>query len=387
MKILAIDIGTGTQDILLYDSRLEIENSLKLVAPSPTMILRQKIQAATRRGEALCLNGVMMGGGPGAWAAEAHLHAGLPLYATPAAARTFNDDLEAVRELGVTLVSEDEADRLPESVRRITLADFDLQAIRQSWQAFGVQIDDLDVVAVAVFDHGDAPPEISDRQFRFDYLDERLRQANRLSAFAYLADQAPPIMTRLCSVVETARRSADPLFETAALVVMDTAPAAVLGATFDPRVAERAQVIIANIGNFHSLAFRLGPGGIEGVFEHHTGFLNRSRLESLLKALADGSLKHSDVFGEHGHGALVYDARPLALFDTERNGVVVTGPRRQMMQGSRLYPYFAAPFGDMMLAGCYGLLAAVADLLPDLGQPLRAALAGVNSSGIAPWDV
>jgi hypothetical protein len=32
-------------------------------------------------------------------------------------------------------------------------------------------------------------------------------------------------------------------------------------------------------------------------------------------------------------------------------------------------------------------LAAVADLLPDLGQPLRAALAGVNSSGIAPWDV
>lgn len=387
MKILAVDIGTGTQDILLYDSRLEIENSLKLVAPSPTMLVRKKIQAATRRGDALCLNGVMMGGGPGAWAAEAHLQAGLPLYATLAAARTFNDDLEAVRELGVTLVSEDEADQLPESVHRITLADFDLQAIRQSWQAFGVKIDDLDVVAVAVFDHGDAPPEISDRQFRFDYLDERLQQANRLSAFAYLADQAPPIMTRLRSVVETARHSADPLFETAALVVMDTAPAAVLGATFDPRVAERSQVIIANIGNFHSLAFRLGPGGIEGVFEHHTGFLNRSRLESLLKALADGSLQHKDVFGDHGHGALLYDTRPLALFDSERNGVVVTGPRRQMMQGSRLYPYFAAPFGDMMLAGCYGLLAAVADLLPDLDQPLRAALAGKNLPGVAPWDV
>lgn len=34
MKILAIDVGTGTEDILLYDSEKEIENSMKLVIPS-----------------------------------------------------------------------------------------------------------------------------------------------------------------------------------------------------------------------------------------------------------------------------------------------------------------------------------------------------------------
>ena len=34
MKILAIDVGTGTQDILIYDDEKELENSIKLVLPS-----------------------------------------------------------------------------------------------------------------------------------------------------------------------------------------------------------------------------------------------------------------------------------------------------------------------------------------------------------------
>ena len=41
-----------------------------------------------------------MGGGPSAWAAEDHARAGLPIYATPDAARSFNDDLEAVASNG-----------------------------------------------------------------------------------------------------------------------------------------------------------------------------------------------------------------------------------------------------------------------------------------------
>ena len=199
--------------------------------------------------------------------------------------------------------------RLPESVRRIRLADFDFEAIRSALGSFGVSLDGLDAVAVAVFDHGNSPPGYSDRQFRFDYLDERIRRHNRLSAFAYLADDVPAMMTRLKAVVQAARMSAEPALQGVPLIVMDTAPAAVLGATFDPRLAQRERVLIANVGNFHALAFRLGPAGIEGVFEHHTGFLDQSRLEMLLLALADGSLKHADVFGDHGHGALIY-ARP-----------------------------------------------------------------------------
>jgi hypothetical protein len=34
-------------------------------------------------------------------------------------------------------------------------------------------------------------------------------------------------------------------------------------------------------------------------------------------------------------------------------------------RGEHLRPYFAVPFGDMMIAGCFGLLAATAEVLPD----------------------
>jgi len=380
VKILTVDIGTGTQDIFLYDSRLDLENGFKLVVPSPTMIIRQRLKEATRRGEAVLLHGVMMGGGPSAWAAEAHVRAGLPLYATTQAARSFNDDLEAVRAMGIQVVSEDEARRLPDSVVRLDMKDFDFPAIARALAQFGVSLDGLAAVAVAVFDHGDAPPGYSDRQFRFDYLDERIRRENRLSAFAYRAEQTPAIMTRLQAVVNSARGIDAPL------VVMDTAPAAVLGALLDRRVGECRRLIIANVGNFHTLAFRLGPRGIEGVFEHHTGLIDLPRLERLLEALADGSLTHADVFDDHGHGALIYDPTPLRL-DEGEFGVAVTGPRRGMMSASRLRPYFAAPYGDMMISGCFGLLAATADVLPELSETIRASLGRADSSGTAPWDV
>ena len=380
MKILTVDIGTGTQDIFLYDSRLDLENGFKLVVPSPTMIVHRRLKEATRRGAAVLLSGVVMGGGPSQWAAEAHIRAGYPLYATPEAARSFNDDLDVIQEMGIQVVSADEVRRLPETVQRLELRDFDFRAIARSLQNFGVGLDDLDALAVAVFDHGEAPPQVSDRQFRFDYLDERIRAENRLSAFAYPAGKVPKIMTRLQAVVDSAQGIDAPL------VVMDTAPAAVLGATFDPHVAAQARRLIANVGNFHTLAFRMGPSGIEAVFEHHTGLIDLAKLERLLRQLADGSLRHAEVFGDHGHGALVYGPEPLSL-RAGPFGVAVTGPRRGLMLASSLRPYFAVPFGDMMLAGCFGLLAAVADVLPELAEPVSSSLRAQGGSGTPPWEV
>jgi uncharacterized protein (DUF1786 family) len=169
------------------------------------------------------------------------------------------------------------------------------------------------------------------------------------------------------------------------LVVMDTAPAAVLGATYDPYLSGRERLLVANVGNFHTLAFRLGGTGIEGVFEHHTGLIDRPRLEALLRRLADGSLQHADVFGDNGHGALMYHTDPLSLEDGDF-GVAVTGPRRSLLHGSPLRPYFATPFGDMMIAGCFGLLAAAADVLPEMGDAIHRSLGGVGSSA-APWEL
>jgi uncharacterized protein (DUF1786 family) len=326
MKILAVDIGTGTQDIFLYDSRLALENGLRLVLPSPTMIIHRRLQQATRSRQAVLLSGVIMGGGPSAWAAEAHTRAGLALYATPDAARSFNDDLAAVAQMGIQIVSDDEAAQLPQSVVRLEMRDFDFDAISQVFSSFSVSLSDLNAVAVAVFDHGNAPAGVSDRQFRFDYLDDRIRSQNRLSAFAYPGSQVPPFLTRLQAVVSSAVNVNAPI------IVMDTAPAAVLGSLYDPLVAKRERLIIANIGNFHTLAFRLGPRGIEGVFEHHTGFLNRDILEGLLRSMAAGTLTHAEVFQGNGHGALLYDPQPLPLTSSDFN-IAVTGPRRSMLAG------------------------------------------------------
>jgi len=380
MRILTVDVGTGTQDIFLYDSGLGLENGFKLILPSPTMIVHRRLKLATQQGQAVALSGVMMGGGPSGWAAEAHVKAGYALYATPAAARTLDDDLDYVSSMGIQLISEDEIDSLPGDVFRLALRDFDFSAICQAFEAFSVSLDDLDAVAVAVFDHGDAPPGYSDRQFRFDYLDRRIRQENRLSAFAYPVAEIPSIMTRLQAVAASAQDVDAPL------VVMDTAPAAVLGACFDPQVAVLERKLVANVGNFHTLAFRLGPEGIEGTFEHHTGLIDRPKLERLLHALADGTLQHSDVFADHGHGALIYQKSPLKLgfdgFD-----VAVSGPRRSLMYGAEtLRTYFPAPFGDMMIAGCFGLLAATADVLPELGETITESLQN-RRAGQTPWDV
>jgi uncharacterized protein (DUF1786 family) len=377
MQILTIDVGTGTQDIFLFRSGVALENGFKLVMPSPTMMVRKQITESTQRGTGILLTGVMMGGGPCQWAAENHLKAGLPLYATPDSARTFNDDLDWVeREMGIQIVSPDESRQL-RNIDVIQMRDFDYSSIAAAFQHFGLDLDP-DVVAVAVFDHGAAPPNISDRQFRFDYLEERIRGENRLTAFAYHARDIPKIMTRMGAVVQTADTSDCPL------ILMDTAPAAVLGATLDPKVNQVDRLIVVNVGNFHTLAFKLGPSGIQGVFEHHTGLINQASLEQLLIALADGSLTHEDVFSDHGHGALIINPEPYRL-DCGEFGVVVTGPRRSMMMGSTLRPYFAVPFGDMMIAGCFGLLVAVADLVPEASDSIYEAIAGTTAS-TTPWD-
>ena len=386
MKILTIDIGTGTQDIYLYDSNLDIENGFKLVLPSPTMMVHRRLKRAIPLRTPILLTGHQMGGGPSAWAIEEYARSGIPVYMTPSAAATINDELDKVEALGIKIVSEDEIKSLKSKVESLELKDFDFELISKTFADYGVSLNDLQAIAVAVFDHGNAPAGVSDRQFRFDYLDERIRAKNSLSAFAYRSNDIPKIMTRLQSVADSAGDLPCPL------VVMDTAPAAVLGAGFDSVVASRKQKIVCNIGNFHTLAFRLGKLGIEGVFEHHTGEIDLAKLETLLRALADSSLEHEDVFNDMGHGALMYSQDQFE-FGGDDFDVIVTGPRRSMFNRKSLIvnrkslrPYFAVPFGDMMIAGCFGLLAATADVLPDLAEAVHRSLSGESGRGVTPWD-
>ncbi len=361
MKILAIDIGTGTQDILLFDTETQVENCLQMVMPSPTVLVARQIRDATARGETVLLTGTMMGGGPCHWAANDHLRAGHRVFATPSAARTFNDDLAQVEQTGIIVVSEDQTARL-RAARRIEMRDLDLAALARAWASFGVALE-FDALAVAVFDHGDAPPGYSDRRFRFEFLAERLRAARHPTAFAFMREDIPPRSTRMQAVAASASEISVPL------LVMDTAPAAILGAREDDRVRAHRDAIVANIGNFHTLAFRFSDDAITGVFEHHTGELTAERLERFIEQLADGTLTYDAVFDSQGHGALLLDARVQPL-----DFLAVVGPRRAMLARSRYRPYWATPYGDMMLAGCFGLVRAFAALNANAAEEIARAL-------------
>jgi uncharacterized protein (DUF1786 family) len=372
MKILAIDIGTGTQDILLFDTETEVENCLQMIMPSPTVLVARQIRDATARGEDVLLTGTIMGGGPSNWAADDHRRAGHRVYATPSAAKSFNDDLTEVALSGIQVIGEEEAARMDNSrVRRVEMQDVDLKALERAFGAFGVKLE-FDALAAAVFDHGNSPAGYSDRLFRFDFLAERLKESNHPAAFAFMGGQIPPRLTRMQAVADSL---GDHLGSP--LLVMDTAPAAILGALEDDRVRAHPDAIIANIGNFHTLAFRFSDGAITGVFEHHTGELTQEQLEKFLTQLADGTLTHDAVFNSKGHGALLFDARAQPLDPSPGSGtsfLAIVGPRRGLLLHSRYRPYFATPYGDMMLAGCYGLVRAYAELNPAAAPEITRAL-------------
>ncbi|MCA1554974.1 MAG: DUF1786 domain-containing protein, partial [Chloroflexi bacterium] len=318
MKILAVDVGTGTQDILLFDSTREIENCLKMVMPSPTMLVAQQIKHATAQRQSILLSGTVMGGGPSGWAAEDHLRAGLKVLATPSAALSFNDDLSEVEKMGIQIVSEDDARALRDA-KRIEMRDFYLDEIRGAFESFGFPLD-VDAYAVAVFDHGNAPAGYSDRRFRFDFLADAIRSDGELSSFAFMRDAIPARMTRMAAAANSVETNLP-------VLLMDTAPAAVLGALEDPAVRALDRKLIANVGNFHTLAFHIGEGKIHGVFEHHTGELTTAELESYLQKLARGEITNDEVFGDMGHGALVFDKDAPVPDD-----LVVIGPRRGMLR-------------------------------------------------------
>jgi len=360
-RILAIDVGTGTQDILILEAGDVIENAVQLIMPSPTALLAERVKLATQDRVDLVLTGVTMGGGPDHWAVEAHLKAGLKVYATPDAARTFDDDLERVAAMGIRIVEEAFATN---GARRLELRDFYLPELIEALRAFGVS-SAFDAVTVAVFDHGAAPPGVSDRRFRFDYLREQVERGTGLEGFGFLAGEIPARMTRMQAVASNWKDS-EPLF------LMDTGPAAILGALDDAVVAQSDPVVLVNVGNFHTIAAVLNERRITGLFEHHTGELTRPKLEHYLDALATGSLSNDQVFADMGHGALELGVNP-----SPPKQLAVTGPRRGLLDGSRLRSHLAVPHGDMMLAGCFGLLRALAARLPEfapvveeqLGQP------------------
>lgn len=349
MHLLCLDIGSGTQDVLYMDTTQEPENAIQLVLPAPTVLVAKRIESATANRESLLLTGETMGGGACTQALKKHLEEGCIAYAVPTAALSFNDDLDRVSSWGVNLVAPDEAAHLKVGVV-VRMGDIDLDIMNKALSQWGISLNP-DIVAVAVLDHGTAPPNESQRLFRFQHLKDLLQKSRALQDLVFTPASLPDYFTRMKAVV----RSLDNKFP---LVLMDTGAAAVLGASLDRVVAINPNRLVTNLGNSHTITFLLAGSRILGLFEHHTSRLSVAKLEELFEKLIVGKLSGEEVWEDGGHGSLVFEKG-------ESPFLVATGPRRSLLMSSRFNPRFAAPFGSMMLTGCYGLVQAAAIMSDD----------------------
>ncbi len=334
-RILAIDIGGGTQDILVYESWKNPENLIKLVLPSPTVIIGQRIRQAAEKKLPLYLTGTVMGGGKTTRAIKEHLGKGLPVYAAPGAAKTVFDDLRKVEELGIILTEAPPE----EPFFQAEMKDLNLGALERAFHFYDIELPRD--VAVAVQDHGEAPPGVSNRLFRFNHWDTFLQEGGMLEQLAYFTP--PDYLTRMKAVQQ----------EKPGAMVMDTCAAAIQGALLDPAVKQELfrGVVVVNIGNQHTFAALIKEQRIFGLFEHHTHLMTGEKLFKMVNKLRNGELDHEEVFADGGHGcSMAADRTGTFKF------VSVTGPRRCI--AADLNYHSANPFGDMMMTGCYGLVKA-----------------------------
>ena len=332
-SLLALDIGGGTQDIFYWRADEKFENCPKLVLPSPTRVLAAKTAEITAKGLPLHLEGHLMGGGAVSRAVYDHLEKGLGVTATEQAALTFSDDLEKVRAMGIKLGQPDEG------AVSLCLGDVMLEELSSLWRF--CMVPPPEMTAVAVCDHGHSPG-YSNRKFRFGLWKKFLESGGALDSL--IGETAPPAMTRMQAVLDQVPGS----------LVMDTAAAALWGALQDRRAHElsRDGLCVVNLGNMHTVAFLVAGKKVFGVYEHHTSRLSREALSGQVERFLEGSLTNQEVFDDLGHGC----ARTKGGGFNRGTPVYITGPRRSLAEG--LGWRVAAPHGDVMLSGCFGLLAA-----------------------------
>ncbi len=351
MKILALDIGAGTVDILLFDDRkVSIENCIKLVLPSPAQIVAAKVRAVTKRKKDLFIQGDIIGGHTLASAVKKHLKTGLRVIMTDQAAYSIRNNLDEVKELGVEIAHDNFPSQF--SGETLTIGEVNLLELEKFLNNFDETIFDADVIAIAVQDHGVASLHTSNRKFRIQQMKTQLQTNPHPENLAYWGHEVPSHFLRMKSAVIAVKKQLPGI----QVLVMDTASAAILGSLQDPLIKSINRVLAVNFGNGHTMAAIIEKSQIIGLLEHHTRLLNPKKVEKLLMDFADGKINNTDVFEDHGHG-LFFLRQPPTFRKIEK--VVATGPNRNRFTKVNFPIHSAAPGGDVMMTGPVGLIEAV----------------------------
>jgi len=349
-KILAIDIGAGTEDILLYDEAKNIENCVKMILPTPSIVHAASVDHATMLGEDIFVKGYTIGGGEFTSSVMRHLNRGFRVIMTENTAYSIRNDLDEVNELGIEV---QRGAKPPRGFRGevLDISEINLKELDVFLSRKNASLSDVDVVSIAVQDHGVSSKGTSNRRFRMEKIKEQLMRSVRPEDFAFKEDEVPRYFIRMNSAVRASKSQ----FPNSKVMVMDTSIAAIAGCLQDSRVEEEESVLAVNLGNGHTMAAIVFKGEICGITEHHTQLLTPMKLRRLLRGFADGELTDEDVFKEGGHG-VAFVTKPLGFSNIGL--IAATGPNRHLIEKAGIQAHFATPAGDMMMTGPIGLVAA-----------------------------
>lgn len=344
-RFLLLDVGAGTLDVLFFDDTSGLH--YKAVVRSPVLYTAERAQSIAGN---LLITGVEMGGGSLLDVLSRHTKkAGVVISAS--AARTLSHNPDRIRNAGLQIIEDSQAAAIAGSGGYTTLglSDFPREHLEGIVTSFGVPFD-FDVVGVCAQDHGLSPEGKSHLDFRHEIIKSALERKPSPESLLYEKADVPLFLNRLKSIAEKA--SDLPCEE---VYVMDSGMAAILGASMDFQLRGKRRFIVLDIATSHTVCAAIEGDEIAGLVEYHTRDLSLEKLESLLVDLVDGKLLHSRVLAEGGHGAYVRKA-----FGSEAVELIVaTGPKRRLVENSKLQITFGAPLGDNMMTGTTGLLEAI----------------------------
>jgi uncharacterized protein (DUF1786 family) len=334
-QILAIDIGAGTKDILLYRALREEENNPILVFPSPSSVWAKRLEGIAAD---LFIHGDTIGGGRIGAVLRGHISKGYRVTMTAEAARSIRDDLNQVREIGIEVVN---VRPVGFSGEVLEFQEVNIPFVQHIFRTVG-EGEEIAVIALAVQDHGSAPSGESDRVFRFACFRRILEQGKGFAGFVYLQDEIPSYYYRMRSAAQRATQGGGER-----VMLMDSALSAILGVK-----EEDGTQVAVNIGNGHTIIALVIGGELQGLFEHHTSLLTPAKLRDYILRFPRGEVSHEEILDDGGHGAFVLTRASTPVM------ITVTGPKRGMMRETGLSYALPAPGGSMMMTGPWGLVKA-----------------------------
>ncbi len=356
-KVLCIDVGKGTEDVLYYDPKWKKipENCIQMVRPSRAQLLNDKLlRFREEKSGNVHIWGRIMGGEP--WHKQVYAIAQHPhrsVYMTPSAAKSLRYDLDEVASRGIQIVDE-VVHSFPESDLGIETKDIDLDWYLQTFKGMDINLEEeCDVILLACQEHGNPGKKgVSIRDFRMKfYYHRHLTKNPRLSSLMFHEKEVPNEAPRLRANVEAAKEA----FPQASVYIMDSSPAVILGTIFDPSLPKGPRTVV-NIGNGHTLAMILDDANeVIAIWEHHTGGLTTEKLWKFLTELFNNEMNHEELLQRGGHGHFQREAIPK---EATRH-VIVLGPNRRLLppgKKDKTTVYWAHPMGAQMLSGPVGLL-------------------------------